>query len=164
MVKPETVAGWVKLMGGVCKKIRGKDVYDCRFEGVRIQVTPNEVKVGPTTETDYGSYKTYATKWTDEMYWMDAEKVLTEDTDFSVDIETERWIEEQFWFIFDIDNYREALDFAKKLAKEDIWIKIKYHGEIFFKKGDETFNDVYEFKDYLDKLVGEGGDQKCSPS
>ena len=170
MVDVETIIRYLRKKGASCRKVIRKkkkyyvsdeykhvyQEYDCTFMNVRIYIDPilKRIKVGPTTEVDFApDFKAYATSDSDEVYWEDAEKILTEDTDFEVHIQTERGLEEQFWFIFDLDKYKDAFEFARKLAEEDIWVRIKYHGEAIFKKGDDyTFNNVYEFADYIKKL------------
>ena len=154
MVRMDTVVWWVKQYDGECKKVRGKDRYECRYENVRIQITPDKVKIGPLTDVNYTECWTYVEfdGRRSERDCFSAFIDIRDRTGIPVELRSEEFAEDQFWFIFDINDYRRALEFAKKLAEEDLWVDVRYASRVVFKKGERTL-DLYEFIDTLEQLL-----------
>jgi len=153
MVSIYTIRDHVVDMGGVCKKVHRENIYECAYESVSIRITPEEIEISPITESDFIQTVVYNLNEPSPTDWETASSGIYDEIGVPVDLKTEEWLRERFVFTFSSSDYRKALRFAKRLADDDIWVRVKLKEEIVFKRGDDTFDDVWDFAEYLKDLV-----------
>jgi len=143
MVDPKLVIKEIRRQGGACRKVRGKPEWDCSLGETHLVVSEDVISVRPPVE--YGA--SISVECYPGVEMLRCFEIL-KDKGFEVDYRGKTG-DAIFEFNFPLDEYDKAISLSKVLNEDDIWVSVGLREVIQFNKGDESFDDPWDFADHL---------------